>query len=193
GRDLLGIPSGVPSVAAVLNTVDLMHFAPAGSALDLDVASGLPPAPTGVIRVGLVATFARWKGHETVLRALAEVARFPSNPPVRGYIVGRPVYQADGSKFSLEELRALAGELGIGDRVGFTGFVGDTAPALRALDIVVHASTRPEPFGLVIAEAMACGRPIIVSDAGGAREVVNPGMGGLCARPCGHSSPARSL
>ena len=193
GRDLLGIPSGVPSVAAILNTVDLMHFAPAGSALDLDVASGLPPAPTGVIRVGLVATFARWKGHETFLRALAEVARVPSNPPVRGYIVGGPVYQTEGSQFSLEELRALAGELGIGDRVGFTGFVGDTAPALRALDIVVHASTRPEPFGLVIAEAMACGRPVIVSDAGGAREIVNPGVDAVCARPGDASGLARAI
>jgi glycosyltransferase involved in cell wall biosynthesis len=43
------------------------------------------------------------------------------------------------------------------------------------LDIVVHASTEPEPFGLVIAEAMACGRPIIVSRAGGAAEIAQAG------------------
>ena len=47
--------------------------------------------------------------------------------------------------------------------------------ALRALDIVVHASVEPEPFGLVIAEAMACGRPIVVSRAGGAAEIAAQG------------------
>jgi len=60
------------------------------------------------------------------------------------------------------------------DRVGLTGFV-DAAAAMRALDIVVHASTEAEPFGLVIAEAMACGRPVIVSRAGGAAEIAQAG------------------
>ena len=53
-----------------------------------------------------------------------------------------------------------------------TGFVKDSAAALRALDVVVHGSTAPEPFGLVIAEAMACGRTVIVSDSGGVAEVI---------------------
>ena len=57
---------------------------------------------------------------------------------------------------------------GLESRVGFTGFVQDSATAMRALDIVVHASTDPEPFGLVIAEAMACGKPVVASRAGGA-------------------------
>ena len=48
--------------------------------------------------------------------------------------------------------------LGVADRVGFTGFVHTPEATFRALHVVVHASTAPEPFGLVIAEAMACGR-----------------------------------
>ena len=47
--------------------------------------------------------------------------------------------------------------------------------ALRSLDVVVHASTEPEPFGLAIAEAMACGRPLVVSRAGGAAEIARAG------------------
>ena len=43
---------------------------------------------------------------------------------------------------------------------------------MRALDVIVHASTEPEPFGLVIAEGLACGRAVIVSAAGGAAELV---------------------
>ena len=73
--------------------------------------------------------------------------------------------------------------LGIGDRVGFTGFVAQPESALRALDVVVHASTSPEPFGLVIAEAMACERAVIVSVAGGAAEIVTVGVDALGHQP----------
>jgi glycosyltransferase involved in cell wall biosynthesis len=54
---------------------------------------------------------------------------------------------------------------------------------MRALDIVVHASTEPEPFGLSIIEAMACARPVIASRAGGAAEIVEASGGALFHRP----------
>jgi glycosyltransferase involved in cell wall biosynthesis len=63
--------------------------------VDLDALAGLPPAPAGVVRVGLVATFARWKGHITFLEALS---RLPESLPVRGYIIGGPVYETAGSR-----------------------------------------------------------------------------------------------
>jgi len=72
-----------------------------------------------------------------------------------------------------------AAALGVLHRVFFTGFLADTASAMRALDIVVHASTEPEPFGLAIAEAMACGRAVIASLGGGVTEIINPGINGL--------------
>ena len=94
---------------------------------------------------------------------------------MRGYIVGDSIYQTDASQYSRAQLRAQAHALGLGDRVGFTGKVDDVSAVLRSLDIAVHASTEPEPFGLVIAEAMACGRPIVVSRAGGAAEIAQGG------------------
>ncbi len=51
------------------------------------------------------------------------------------------------------------------------------------LDVAVHASTRPEPFGLAIAEAMGCGRPVVVASAGGAAELFTPGHDGLGHAP----------
>jgi glycosyltransferase involved in cell wall biosynthesis len=57
------------------------------------------------------------------------------------------------------------------------------APVYRALDIVVHASTKREPFGRSVLEAMACGRPVIVSDAGGVRELVTHDDQGLTHPP----------
>jgi len=127
-----------------------------------------------------VGTFGRWKGHTTFLDA---VARLPRDLAVRAYIIGGALYQTAGSQYSLDDLRRYAAERGLVDRVGFTGFVAHPEEALRALDIVVHASTSPEPFGLVIAEAMACGRAVIASDAGGAREIFTPGVDALIHTP----------
>jgi glycosyltransferase involved in cell wall biosynthesis len=167
-------------VVPIYNAVDLDRFSPTGSASDLDALGGVAAAPAGTIRVGLLATFARWKGHETFLRAVAEL---PRELPIRAYIIGAALYETEGSQYSGEELRRLTVSLGINDRVAFTGFIRQSDAALRALDIVVHASTSPEPFGLVIAEAMACGRAVIVSQAGGADELVRPDVDALTHTP----------
>jgi len=154
----------------VPNGVDVERFSPGpGDAAALDRLAGLPEAPEGMARVGMVATYARWKGQEVFLEAASRVdARF--------YVVGGPVYRTSGSQFSKEELRALAERLGVADRVGFVPFQERVEPVYRALDVVVHASTRPEPFGLTVAEAMACGRALIASRAGGAAELFEDGV-----------------
>jgi glycosyltransferase involved in cell wall biosynthesis len=168
-RRLVG--PGVP-VHTVYNAVDMNRFHPSGPSLDLDAMAGLPPLDPGGIRIGLVGTFARWKGHDVFLHALTRVK---SAVPIRGYVIGGPIYETDASQYSIAELQTLATAAGPDHAVGFTGPVSDVASALRALDIVVHASIEPEPFGLVIAEAMACGRPLVVSKAGGAAEIAQEG------------------
>jgi glycosyltransferase involved in cell wall biosynthesis len=167
-------------IRTVYNAVDLDRFTPAGPAAELDAAAGMAPAPAGTVRVGLVATMGRWKGHEVFLRA---VSALPRELPVRAYVVGGGIYRTAGSEVDADALRRTAAELGIADRVGFTGFVDEPAAAMRALDVVVHASTQPEPFGLVIAEAMACGRAVVASAAGGAGEIVTPGQDALATYP----------
>jgi len=166
-------------VCTVYNAVDLRRFVPRGPALNLDALAGMPPLPEGGIRVGLVATMSRWKGHMTFLSALTAL----TPGPVRAYVIGGPLYQTAGSQYGLDELRSTAARMGLAERVGFTGFVADTAAAMRALDIVVHASTAPEPFGLVVAEAMACGRAVIVSAAGGAAELIDDGVTAMAHQP----------
>src|SRR5262249_36473339 len=99
--------------------------------------------------------------------------------PVRFYIVGGPIYRTQVSQFSEAELRNLAVNLGIAERTGFIPFQNETAEIYGNLDVVVHASTRPEPFGLTIVEAMACARPVIVSAAGGAAELFANGIDAL--------------
>jgi glycosyltransferase involved in cell wall biosynthesis len=167
-------------VRVIYNAVDLRRFSPRGPVADLDTLSGLPPAPSGTVRVGLVATFSRWKGHDAFLRA---VASLPASVRVRPYIVGGALYDTKGSQYSALELQRLAATCGLSDRVGFTGFIERADEAMRALDVVVHASTSPEPFGLVIAEAMACGRALVTSATGGAAELVRPGEDAITHRP----------
>jgi glycosyltransferase involved in cell wall biosynthesis len=173
----------------VPNAVDLARFRPDGPATDLDALAGLPPAAPGTVRVGLVATLGVWKGHEVFLRALSLL---PPSLPVRGYVVGGAIYRTGGSQASLEALRERADALGLAGRVGFPGFVSDTPAAMRALDVVVHASTQPEPFGLVIAEGMACGRAVAASRTGGAAEVFADGTEAL-GYPAGDAAALASV
>lgn len=159
-----------PRVHTLYNSVDLARFCPRGPMLDLDALAQVAPGPPGTLRVGLVATFARWKGHDVFLDA---VSRMRARHRVRAYVIGAPIYTTSGSQFSMNELKQLARARGIEDTVVFTGRVNDVAPALRRLDIVVHASVEREPFGMVIAEAMACGKPLVVSGEGGAAEIAD--------------------
>jgi glycosyltransferase involved in cell wall biosynthesis len=169
---------------------NLGRFTPQGPRLDLDRLAGLAPAAEDTVRIGIVATMARWKGQEVFLRALALL---PPGLRVRSYMIGGPVYETGGSQYGIAELEEIARRHGLADRVGFTGFVTDIPAALRALDIVVHASTAPEPFGLVIAEAMACGRMVIASAGGGAAEIAADGDGVLTHPPGDHAMLARLM
>jgi glycosyltransferase involved in cell wall biosynthesis len=185
-RDLL---PALP-VVAIYNAVDLKRFAPSGPRVDLDALSDLRPAAPGTRRVGLVGTFARWKGHAVFLRALSLL---PPEALVRGYVIGGPIYRTKGSQWSVAELRQKADGLGLRGRVGFTGFVEDAATAIRSLDVVVHASTRPEPFGMVIIEGMACGKAVIASLAGGASELLEDGANAVGHPPGNADALARLI
>jgi glycosyltransferase involved in cell wall biosynthesis len=159
-------------VHVVYNAIDVERFRPKGEALPLE----------GDIRVGIVATYARWKGQDVFLRAAHELTK-TSTLPMRFYIVGSPVYRTAGSQFTRAELESLATSLGVRDRVTFIDFVADPEKVYRALDIVVHASTEPEPFGRAVVEAMATGRAVVASTAGGTRELFIEGVDALGAPP----------
>jgi glycosyltransferase involved in cell wall biosynthesis len=113
--------------------------------------------------IGIFGRINRWKGQDVFLRALAKL------PDVNGVIVGAAFFE-DGEYET--ELRGMARDLGLEDRVVFAGHVEDVMTAMAACDIITHCSTSPEPFGQVIVQSMLAGTPVIASDAGGAREIV---------------------
>jgi glycosyltransferase involved in cell wall biosynthesis len=173
---------GRTPVHVVYNAIDVEQFAPEGTVADLDALAGIAPAPSGTLRVGLVATYAHWKGHEVFIDAAARMLRrHPGG--VRFYVVGGEAYQAAGSQFSRSELAALASGLGLDRHMAFVPFQQRPEDVFRALDVVVHASTRPEPFGRTIVEAMSCGRAVVAANEGGASELVTSGVDALAVTP----------
>lgn len=188
--DLRAACPGISRIVPLYNGIDLAKFNPLGALVDLDALAGLVRPPSGVVRVGLVATMAQWKGHEIFLRALSML---PRDLPVRGYVIGGSLYRTRGSEADLTQLRRVADGLSLNGNIGFTGFIDDPAAAIRSLDVVVHASTRPEPFGRVIAESMACGKAVIVTAAGGALEIVTAGQDAMAIAPGDAAALADSI
>ena len=130
--------------------------------------------PREVPCIGIIGQLQEWKGHKVFIRAFRQVLL--AVPEAWACVVGAP---PPGGEAYERELRDLARQLGVAERVVFVGFVGDIPSALQLLDIVVHASVEPEPFGRVIAEAMAMRKPVIASDEGGPREIIEHGRTGL--------------
>jgi glycosyltransferase involved in cell wall biosynthesis len=140
-----------------------------------------PELPDGVALgdcplVGLFGRITRWKGQDVLIKALADL------PGVHGLIVGEALFTVEDRIFR-EEIRKLATDLGLADRIHFVGFCRDIVPLLFRVDLVVHCSTSPEPFGRVIVEAMLAGRPVVAAKAGGALEIVKDHETGLLVEP----------
>jgi glycosyltransferase involved in cell wall biosynthesis len=179
-NDLKKVLPATP-VFTIRNAIDTDHFTPArADGATLDQLAGLAPASAGIVRVGLVATYARWKGQDIFLDA---IAKLQTDFPARFYIIGGSIYHTAGSQFSREELQSRAASLGVSGKVGFIGFQPDPLDVYRALDVMVHASSRAEPFGLTIVQAMACGKAVIVSNSGGAAELFTQNVDGIGVRP----------
>lgn len=134
-------------------------------------------APYGPLTVGLVGRLSPWKGQDVLLRAFS--LAFPDGPE-RAHLVGSSMF---GEQAWEEHLHRLVVELGLVGRVEFRGFREDVWSEYAQLDVAVHASTTPEPFGQVVLEAMAAGVPVVAADEGGPAEVVRHGVDGLLVRP----------
>ncbi|MBK7260238.1 MAG: glycosyltransferase family 4 protein [Ignavibacteriae bacterium] len=102
------------------------------------------------------------KGQDTFLRAAALIAA--EHPDVRFVLIGSPF---PGNESHGKALSALGRELGIDKQIVFTGDVADIRAAYAALDISVLPSEQPEPFGGVVIESMAAGKPVIGTRIGG--------------------------
>jgi glycosyltransferase involved in cell wall biosynthesis len=180
-------------VTVVHNAIDVDVFTPVGPVADLDALAGTEAAEPVTLRVGLVATYAHWKGHDVFLNAASRVASGSGSEKVRFYVVGGAIYETAESQYSEHELRALARQLGIAHCVRFVPFQRRVEDVYRALDVVVHASSRPEPFGRTIVEGMATGRPVIAPLEGGSAELFADGVEAIGVPPRSPEALARAI
>jgi len=167
-----------PTVITLRNPVDLERFRPLPIAGRIRSELGLA---TETPLVGMIAHLTPWKGHEDFL-AIARVVG-DAIPAARFVVVGGPIYETEGHVGYAQALHRRASELGLGERMRFLGTREDVPDILAALDVLVHCPTAPEPFGRILAEAMAVGRPVVAARCGGIPEIVRDGEHGYLIAP----------
>lgn len=126
----------------------------------------------------MVGRLKEWKGQKIFLQALGIASQELSN--LRGLIIGEEDPDSPGY---CQELKSAASSLGLADKVIFTGWRKDVPRLMAACDLIVHCSIKPEPFGLVIVEGMAIGKPVIAANAGGVPEIITDGIDGVLVPP----------
>jgi glycosyltransferase involved in cell wall biosynthesis len=171
----------------VPNGVETTRFRPGdGAAIRAELGVG----PHEVL-VGIACRLDPWKGVDDFLAAAAIVAREDQRAVfavVGGPIIGQEAYEV--------ALQRRARSLGIDGRVRFTGwrYGPDRMPDVhRAFDVFVLASRQPEPFGLVVLEAMATGRPVIATAHGGPLDIIHDGRDGELVPPGDAAAMAKAI
>lgn len=153
-----------PSAIAITQTAESLR----------DIYGIRPEQPV----VGIVGNIREWKGQETVVRALREVVKV--HPEVVCFFVGAATV---GDKNYADRMQAMIRESALESNVRFTGYQSNPANFVNMMRFVVHASILPEPFGMVVLEAMAQRKAVIGSRAGGVIEMVIEGVTGYTFPP----------
>jgi glycosyltransferase involved in cell wall biosynthesis len=141
----------------------------------------------GRLVVGTAGELREHKGQDEFIRAAAIIAR--GFEDVEFIIAGEDQSPRKEYRARLER---LVRELGLQARLHFTGWIEDVAELLPALDIFV-SSSRVEPFGLVMVEAMAAGVAVVATATGGAREIVEHGVTGRIVEVEDHEALASAV
>lgn len=128
--------------------------------------------------IGIVGNVRTWKGQEYFIKAI--VALTQRYPDLHGLIIGG---WSDVDLDYLKSLRQMVDDADLSHRIFFLGYRKDTPALLSILDVFVHASIQPEPFGMVLLEAMAAKVPVVATRLGGPMEILNGGKCGTLVQP----------
>jgi glycosyltransferase involved in cell wall biosynthesis len=158
-RDLVEvIANGIDGIPEQQTPVELRHVL------------RLPDGPL----LGVFSRLAPWKGQHIVLHALTKL------PGVNCIIAGEALFGEDSYA---ADLKTTVSELALGDRVHFLGQRSDVPRLMRAVDVVIHPSIDPEPFGRTLVEAMLAGVPVIATNNGAAPDILDQGRAGSLIAP----------
>ncbi|MCH7486406.1 MAG: glycosyltransferase family 4 protein [Proteobacteria bacterium] len=173
-RRVYGVPAA--TIRVIHRGVDLERFDPKKIGAERVVALAEKwRLPDGMPVVMLPGRLTRWKGQVVFIRAIAALPRRDIRCLLVGSDQGRSAYR--------RELEDLIHDWDLDEIVRIVDHCDDMPAAYMLTDVVVSASTDPEAFGRVVAEAQALGRPVIATDHGGARETVIVGETGWLTPP----------
>jgi glycosyltransferase involved in cell wall biosynthesis len=169
--------AGVPPerITVIHDAIDLAGFVGDRPTAGLRSQLGIP---AGAPVFGVFGRIIPWKGIQEFVRAAVRVVA--AVPEARALVGGDP---SDGAEEYYREVRALAEELQLTERIHFTGFREDVADLMHMCDVVVHTSIVPEPFGMTVIEGMATGTAVVAAAAGGPTEIIDPGRTGVLVDP----------
>ena len=123
--------------------------------------------------IAMVGNVRAWKGQHVAIAAMSRLSSV-ERASMRLMIVGATAMVDVAYERSLRE---LVHREGLNEQVLFLGPRDDVPDIIAASDVVVHASTDAEPFGLVVVEGMALGRVVVASKLGGPSEIIDSGSG----------------
>lgn len=127
------------------------------------------------VAVAIFGRIVEWKGQREFVQAILNVMDY--SPQVLGVIVGDEA--DDSAKQYFSGIKQVIAKSQHRNRFILTGYRRDVEALYAAIDVFVHFSIEPEPFGMVVAEAMAAGKAVIAADDGGPKEMISHGKDGL--------------
>ena len=147
-----------------------------------------PPPLPAEHAIGIFGRVTQWKGQREFICAALEA--LPKHPNLHLYIVGDA---SDTDPRYMDECKQIAKSSPFAAQIEFTGMVTDVTAYYKRCTAVVHASIEPEPFGMVLIEAMALGRPVVASIYGAAPEIIRDGIEGFLVDPRDTSTMAARM
>jgi L-malate glycosyltransferase len=163
------------TVKRIYDGIDSEKIRPVTHKDEIKESLGIP-AESRVI--GIIGNVKPWKGQEYFVKSMLAVCK--KYPDVHAVIVG--AWKETDVEYK-ETLDRLIADANLESRILFTGYRTDVPDLLSSLDIFVHASTKPEPFGMVVIEAMAANIPVIATNFGGPVESLDRGNCGILVSP----------
>jgi glycosyltransferase involved in cell wall biosynthesis len=130
------------------------------------------------LAIGIFGRIVPWKGQLEFTYAVLHAIKVNLN--IKAVIVGD---ESDDLPDYFNKLKDVIHRSGYQDHFILTGYKEDVEDLYAAMDVVVHASIEPEPFGMVVIEAMAASKPVIATNAGGPSEIINSGVDGILVPP----------
>lgn len=169
----------------ILGSIDVEPFLKAGGRSRVRREWGVSDDE---LLVGMAARVTRWKGQAV----FAEMAKLLAQrrPKVKYVAVGGVF---DTENFFMEGFKEQVRALGIAEYLIIQDFRSDMPDVFAALDVFVLPSTQPEPFGLVVLEAMAAGKPVVATAPGGPSETVVEGETGYLVEPADPAATAAAV